>query len=150
MARTFIEWTPASGEGWYASGSHMVHWSWERHLLIAGFGGAEASGHHGERLSPDSGDLRCDVRQRTSTRSRPSASISASTPYSADRSSSPVSTVSAPSRRDTKVAVDPDRKPDGRWVHDAMVKGWQVTPPHRDQVTAGLKRAAGRQQPQFP
>ena len=31
-----------------------------------------------------------------------------------------------------------------------MVKGWQVTPPHRDQVTAGLTRAAGRQQPQFP
>jgi hypothetical protein len=39
--------------------------------------------------------------------------------------------------RGTKVAVDPDRIPDGRWVHDAMVKGWQVTPPHRDQVTAG-------------
>jgi hypothetical protein len=31
-----------------------------------------------------------------------------------------------------------------------MVKGWQVTPHHRDQVTAGLTRAAGRQQPQFP
>ena len=31
-----------------------------------------------------------------------------------------------------------------------MVKGWQVTPPHQDQVTAGLTRAAGRQQPQFP
>ena len=38
MARTFIEWTPASGEGWYASGSRLVHWSWEWHLLIAGFG----------------------------------------------------------------------------------------------------------------
>jgi hypothetical protein len=34
------------------------------------------------------------------------------------------------------VAVDPDRIPSGRWVHDAMVKGWQVTSPHQDQVTA--------------
>jgi hypothetical protein len=31
-----------------------------------------------------------------------------------------------------------------------MVTGWQMTPPHRDQVTAGLARAAGRQQPQLP
>jgi len=31
-----------------------------------------------------------------------------------------------------------------------MVKGWQVTPPRRDQVTAGLTCAPGRQQPQFP
>ena len=41
---------------------------------------AEVSGHQGEQLSPDSGDLRCDVSWRISTRSRPSASISASTP----------------------------------------------------------------------
>ena len=55
-------------------------------------------GRHGERPSPGSGDSRSGVSWRTSSRSRPSASISASTPYSADRSSSPVSTVSAPCR----------------------------------------------------
>src|SRR6266498_3754325 len=65
-------------------------------FLVAGLGVAEVSGHQGERLSPDSGDLQCGVSWRTSIRSRPSASISARTPYSADRSSSPVSTVSAP------------------------------------------------------
>jgi len=40
----------------------------------------EARGHQGERLSPDSGDLQPGVSWRTSRRSRPSASISASTP----------------------------------------------------------------------
>jgi hypothetical protein len=38
---------------------------------------SEASGHHGEQLSPDSGDLRCRASWRISSRSRPSASISA-------------------------------------------------------------------------
>jgi hypothetical protein len=58
----------------------------------------DGSGHHGERLSPDPGDLRSGVSWRTSSRSSPSASISARTPYSPDRSSRPVSTVSAPCR----------------------------------------------------
>jgi hypothetical protein len=31
-----------------------------------------------------------------------------------------------------------------------MVTGWQVTPHHRDPVTAGLAGAASRQQPQPP
>src|SRR5690242_10726009 len=34
------------------------------------------------------------------------------------------------------MAADPDRIPGGRGVHDAMVTGWQVNPPHRNQVTA--------------
>src|SRR6478609_8502393 len=34
------------------------HWSWERYLLVAGFGCAQDSGHQGERLSPDFGDSR--------------------------------------------------------------------------------------------
>ena len=46
----------------------------------AGLGAAEGSGHHGERLSPNSGELRCGVSWRTSSRSRPSASASARTP----------------------------------------------------------------------
>src|SRR5260370_15281310 len=51
----------------------------------------DGSGRHGERRSPGSGDLRSGVSLWISSRSRPSASISASTPYSADRSSRPVS-----------------------------------------------------------
>ena len=47
--------------------------------LVAGLGAAEASGHHGERLSSSTGDLRCGVSWRTSSRSRPSASTSART-----------------------------------------------------------------------
>jgi hypothetical protein len=31
-----------------------------------------------------------------------------------------------------------------------MITGGQVTPDHRDPVIAGARRAAGRQQPQFP
>jgi len=31
-----------------------------------------------------------------------------------------------------------------------MVRGWQVTAHHWYEVTAGLTRAAGHQQPQFP
>jgi hypothetical protein len=45
--------------------------------FVAGLGASEASGHHGEQLSPDSGDLRCRASWRISSRSRPSASISA-------------------------------------------------------------------------
>jgi hypothetical protein len=41
-----------------ADGRARLHWSRARHLLVAGFGAPEATGHHGERLSPDSGDLR--------------------------------------------------------------------------------------------
>ena len=48
---------------------------------------------------PGAGMSRSGVSWRTSSRSRPSASISASTPYRADRSSSPVSSVSGPCRR---------------------------------------------------
>jgi hypothetical protein len=40
--------------------------------------------------------------------------------------------------RRAEVAVYPDRIPGGCWVHEAMVGRWQVTPHHRDQVTAGL------------
>jgi thioredoxin reductase (NADPH) len=36
--------------------SHTGHWSWERHLLVAGFGAPETSGDHGEPVSPDPGD----------------------------------------------------------------------------------------------
>ena len=69
--------------------------------LSCGLGAAEVSGHHGERPSSGSGDSRSGPSWRTSSGSRPSASISASTPYSADRSSRPVSTVSAPYHRGT-------------------------------------------------
>ncbi len=48
------------------------------------------------------------------------------------------------------VAVDPDHVSDGCRVHDVMVTDCQVSPHHRDPVTAGLARAAGGQQPQFP
>jgi hypothetical protein len=34
--------------------------------------------------------------------------------------------------------------------HAAIVKGWQVKPHHRDPVTAGRVRAAGREQPRLP
>jgi hypothetical protein len=34
-----------------------------------------------------------------------------------------------------EVPLDPDYVQGGRWVHDAMVEGWQVKPHHRDQVT---------------
>lgn len=44
----------------------------------------EASHRRGQRLAPDSGDLRCRVSWRTSSKLRPSASTSASTPNSAD------------------------------------------------------------------
>jgi hypothetical protein len=40
-----------------------------------------------------------------------------------------------------EVPVDPDQVRGGRWVHDAMVEGWQVKPHHRDQVTVALARA---------
>jgi hypothetical protein len=36
-----------------------------------------------------------------------------------------------------KVTVYPDRVPGGSWVHAAMVRRRQVTPHHRDRVTAG-------------
>jgi hypothetical protein len=48
------------------------------------------------------------------------------------------------------VLFDPDHVQGGRSVHDAIVKGRRVNPPHRDQVTAGLARAGVRQEPQFP
>src|SRR5207245_635933 len=69
----------------------------------------------GERLSPDSGDLGHARIWRSSSRSRPSGSIWASTPNSADASvSEPVSTVSPPSTSGTIVgkadrAVGPSR-----------------------------------------
>src|SRR5271169_6516671 len=44
---------------------------------VTGTGALEASGHHSERRSPDFGDLRCGTSWRISTKSRPSASISA-------------------------------------------------------------------------
>ena len=42
--------------------------------------------------------------------------------------------------RGAEVTVDPDRIPGGRWVHEAMVEGWQVNPHHQNQVTAVLTR----------
>jgi hypothetical protein len=33
-------------------------------LLLAGIGASEVSGHHGDRLSPDSGDLHLGVNRR--------------------------------------------------------------------------------------
>src|SRR6266566_5680208 len=45
----------------------------ERHLLVAGTGVPEANGRHGDRLSPDSGDLRSAVSWRTSNMAAPSA-----------------------------------------------------------------------------
>jgi hypothetical protein len=36
--------------------------------------------------------------------------------------------------RDAEVAAYPDRVPGGCWIHEAMVRGCQVTPHHRDQV----------------
>ncbi len=59
-----------------ASGSRIGAWSWGP-LFVAGLVASEASGHHGEQLSPNSGDLRCRASWRISSRSRPSASISA-------------------------------------------------------------------------
>src|SRR5258708_6362652 len=53
---------------------------------------------HGEQVSPRSGDLAPGVSWRTSSRSRPSASISARTPYSPGWSSTPVKTVCGPCR----------------------------------------------------
>jgi hypothetical protein len=50
-------------------------------------------GCHGERWWPVGGGSRSGVSFRSSSRSRPRASIWARTPYSADRSSRPVSTV---------------------------------------------------------
>ena len=49
------------------------------------------------KVIPDSSDYPCGSIWRTSSRPRPRASISASTPYSADSSSQPVSTVCASS-----------------------------------------------------
>ena len=94
----------------------------------------DGSGRYGERLSPDPGDLGSPVSWRTSgVRSSPSASISASTPYSADRSSRPVSTVCLPAaagpgrergqHRGAEVPVDPDQIQGGGRVHDAIVRG---------------------------
>jgi SAM-dependent methyltransferase len=53
---------------------------------------------HGERASPLSGGLASGLSCRISSKSRPSPSISARTPWSADRSSMPVKTVSGPCR----------------------------------------------------
>ncbi len=123
---------------------------------------ARRSAGAGSRVAlPDSGDLRWGSSWRTSSKSRPSASISASTPYSADRSRRPVSTVCAPyylrrhgrergQHHGADVPADPDQVQGGCRVHAAMVAGGQVTPHHRDPVTAGLARPAGRQQQQFP
>jgi hypothetical protein len=47
--------------------------------------------------------------------------------------------------RGPKVAVDPNRIPDGCWVHEAMVERWQVNPHHQDQVTAVSTGKACRQ-----
>ena len=44
-----------------------------------------------------------------------------------------------------KVAADPDRVPDGCWVHDAIVVRCQVNLHHHDQVTAVLARKTRRQ-----
>jgi hypothetical protein len=118
-----------------------------------GPGAADGSGRQGERPSPGSGDLRSGVSFRISSRSRPSASISASTPYSADRSSRPVSTVCAPwcrgaSARERRqhggaeVPADPDQVRGGCQVHDAMITGGQVTPDHRDPARASARSAA--------
>jgi hypothetical protein len=35
------------------------------------------------------------------------------------------------------VTMDPDRIPDGCWVHDAIVERWQVNLHHQNQVTTG-------------
>jgi hypothetical protein len=81
---------------------------------------------------------------RISTRSRPSASISASTPYRADRPAGEHGVRAVVLRRQRRerrqhggaqVPVDPDQVRDGRRVHDVMVTGGQVTAPHRDRVT---------------
>ena len=123
---------------------------------------ARRSAGAGSRVAlPDSGDLRWGSSWRTSSKSRPSASISASTPYSADRSRRPVSTVCSPyflrrhgrergQNHGADVPADPDQVQGGCRVHAAMVAGGQVTPHHRDPVTAGLARPARRQQQQFP
>jgi hypothetical protein len=39
-----------------------------------------------------------------------------------------------------EVPADPDQVQGGCRVHAAMVAGWQVTPHHRNPVTAGLAR----------
>src|SRR6266568_4254127 len=99
----------------------------------------DGSGRHGERPSPGSGDVRSRVSFWISSRSRPSASISASTPNSADWSSRPVSTVYAPwccgaSSGNADSTVAP-RRPLIRIMYGAA---------------AGSARAARGQQPQFP
>jgi hypothetical protein len=76
--------------------------------------------------------------------SRPTASISASTPCSADLSRKLVSVVCAPH---CCVAMAGNADKGGRHFHDVMVTDWQVTQHYRDPVTAGLRWAAGRQQP---
>ena len=45
--------------------------------------------------------------------------------------------------RGAEVAVDPDRVPGGRWVHNARVADRWVNRHHQDLVTAGLACAAG-------
>ena len=47
--------------------------------------------------------------------------------------------------RGAEVAADPDRVPDGCWVHEAMVGRWLVNPHHQDLVTAVPSRKIRRQ-----
>src|SRR2546429_9854237 len=56
---------------WSATGSRTGALVMERHLLVAGTGATEVSGHHGDRLSSDSGDLRSGVSWRTSSSFQP-------------------------------------------------------------------------------
>ena len=81
---------------------------------IRRLGPPASSSRQGERLSPGCGEVHGGSSWRTSRRSRPSASISASTPYSADRSRNPLSTVSALCRRETN-AGNADSTVAPRW-----------------------------------
>jgi hypothetical protein len=47
--------------------------------------------------------------------------------------------------RGAEVAADPDRVPGERWLHEAVVGRWQVSPHHPDLVMAALALGAGRQ-----
>jgi AcrR family transcriptional regulator len=103
MADAVISQIPlsAGGAGWKTALRHTL--AHRIFLLRPVADGPRVQSHRreGERLSPGGGDSGCDVCRRTSRRFRPSASISASMPYSADRSRTPVSTVWPPCRRGT-------------------------------------------------
>ena len=104
----------------------LVHHGWSSSCSM----GCVQRGAGVERLSPDLGDFWCRVSWWTSTRSRPSASISASTPYRADRSSRPVSTVSAPCHCGTRAGnADSTVAPRWPWIRIAYRAGVGSTMP---------------------